>query len=142
MKTGMKKLRKRILKSSNVSVEKIDTTRFFKTKMIKRSLLAASVKREISLSFEVRDMFRELSGINLRNTVETKELSKIPVVDRITPVQKTVIVPTAYDVVQDAVLGTFRKGKQFVQTQVEKLEVLPVIDWEHFSYPILHNIEN
>lgn len=118
--------RKRIIKQTS---EKVNLTRFYRTKINRRKPIDAETKRQLMLSFEVRDMFRELSGINLREKTEINVLSKVNTVDQITPVQKTVVVPTAYEVVQDAVLGTFRKGKQFVQTQVEKLEVLPVIDW-------------
>ncbi len=68
---------------------------------------------------------------------ETFALNKVKVVDTITPVEKTVVVPTAYDIVHDAVLGTYRKGKNFVKHTVQTVDVIPTLDWNHFSFPAI-----
>lgn len=46
---------------TKASIEKVDLSRFFKSEIPKRSKMAANVKREILIAFEVRDMFRSMS---------------------------------------------------------------------------------
>lgn len=146
--SNVKKLRKRIRKTvdaTKVTIEKVDLSRFFTPKVPKRSKMAAMTKKEILLSFEVRDMFRNLSVSAILDDKreasvmrhETFSLNKVKVVDTITPVEKTVVVPTAYDIVHDAVLGTYRKGKNFVKHTVQTVDVIPTLDWNHFSFPAI-----
>ena len=156
MKNQMKtqtKMRKRIRRAvdmTKASIEKVDLSRFFKSDIPKRSKMAASVKREIFIAFEVRDMFRSMSVSSILDDKreanvlkhETFTLNKVNIVDTITPVEKTVVIPTAYEIVHDVVLGTFRKGKNFVKHTVQTVDVIPTIDWNHFSYPPINNIES
>jgi hypothetical protein len=146
--SNVKKLRKRIRRTvdaTKVTIEKVDLSRFFTPKVPKRSKMAAMTKKEILLSFEVRDMFRNLSVSTILDDKreasvmrhETFSLNKVKVVDTITPVEKTVVVPTAYDIVHDAVLGTYRKGKNFVKHTVQTVDVIPTLDWNHFSFPTI-----
>lgn len=146
--SNVKKLRKRIRRTvdaTKVTIEKVDLSRFFTPKVPKRSKMAAMTKKEILLSFEVRDMFRNLSVSAILDDKreasvmrhETFSLNKVKVVDTITPVEKTVVVPTAYDIVHDAVLGTYRKGKNFVKHTVQTVDVIPTLDWNHFSFPAI-----
>ena len=146
--SNVKKLRKRIRRTvdaTKVTIEKVDLSRFFTPKVPKRSKMAAMTKKEILLSFEVRDMFRNLSVSAILDDKreasvmrhETFSLNKVKVVDTITPVEKTVVVPTAYDIVHDAVLGTYRKGKNFVKHTVQTVDVIPTLDWNHFSFPTI-----
>jgi hypothetical protein len=137
-----KKLRKRI-QSAQTTIEKVDLSKFFKKDVPKRPSYLAAKKREILISFEVRDMFRNMNISSILDEkreasvmhTDTFNLNKVNVVDRVTPCEKTVIVPTAYEIVNDAVLGTFRKGKNFIQHTIQGVEVLPSLDWENFSYP-------
>lgn len=149
MKNQMKtqtKMRKRIRRAvdmTKASIEKVDLSRFFKSEIPKRSKMAASVKREILIAFEVRDMFRSMNISSMLDEkreasvmhTDTFKLNKVNLVDRVTPCEKTVIVPTAYEIVNDAVLGTFRKGKNFIQHTIQGVEVVPSLDWDNFSYP-------
>jgi hypothetical protein len=149
MKNQMKtqtKMRKRIHRAvdmTKASIEKVDLSRFFKSDIPKRSKMAASVKREILIAFEVRDMFRSMNISSMLDEkreasvmhTDTFKLNKVNLVDRVTPCEKTVIVPTAYEIVNDAVLGTFRKGKNFIQHTIQGVEVVPSLDWDNFSYP-------
>jgi len=146
--SNVKKLRKRIRRTvdaTKVTIEKVDLSRFFTPKVPKRSKMAAMTKKEILLSFEVRDMFRNLSVSAILDDKreasvmrhETFSLNKVKLVDTITPVEKTVVVPTAYDIVHDAVLGTYRKGKNFVKHTVQTVDVIPTLDWNHFSFPAI-----
>jgi hypothetical protein len=146
--SNVKKLRKRIRRTvdaTKVTIEKVDLSRFFTPKVPKRSKMAAMTKKEILLSFEIRDMFRNLSVSAILDDKreasvmrhETFSLNKVKVVDTITPVEKTVVVPTAYDIVHDAVLGTYRKGKNFVKHTVQTVDVIPTLDWNHFSFPAI-----
>ena len=151
--SNVKKLRKRIRRTvdaTKVTIEKVDLSRFFTPKVPKRPKMAAMTKKEILLSFEVRDMFRNLSVSAILDDKreasvmrhETFALNKVKLVDTITPVEKTIVVPTAYEIVHDAVLGTFRKGKNFVKHTVQTIDVIPTMDWNHFSYPPINNIES
>jgi hypothetical protein len=149
MKNQMKtqtKMRKRIYRAvdmTKASIEKVDLSRFFKSDIPKRSKMAASVKREILIAFEVRDMFRSMNISSMLDEkreasvmhTDTFKLNKVNLVDRVTSCEKTVIVPTAYEIVNDAVLGTFRKGKNFIQHTIQGVEVVPSLDWDNFSYP-------
>jgi hypothetical protein len=143
-KNKIKKTRNRIRVYLNEpSVEKIDLSKFFRQEIPKRNFYSAAKKREILIAFEVRDMFRDMSIKTIldekreSNVLEkdTSNLNKVKVVDCITSVEKTVVVPTAFDIVNDAVLGTFRKGKNFIQHTIQSVEVIPTLDWDHFSYP-------
>jgi hypothetical protein len=137
-----KKLRKRI-QSAQTTIEKVDLSKFFKKDVPKRPSYLAAKKREILISFEVRDMFRNMNISSILDEkreasvmhTDTFNLNKVNVVDRVTPMEKTVTVPTAYEIVNDAVLGTFRKGKDFVKLTIQGVEVLPSLDWDNFSYP-------
>jgi hypothetical protein len=144
--SNTKKLRRRIRKTvdaTKVTIEKVDLSRFFKKDIPKRPSYLAAKKKEILISFEVRDMFRNMNLSSLLDEKreasvmrhDTFALNKVNVIDRITPVEKTVTVPTAYEIVNDAVLGTFRKGKNFIQHTIKSVEVIPSLDWDHFSYP-------
>lgn len=73
---------------------------------------------------------------------ETFTLNKVNLVDTVSPVEKTVVVPTAYEIVHDVVLGTYRKGKNFVKHTVQTVDVIPTMDWNHFSYPPINNLES
>jgi hypothetical protein len=147
------KMRKRIRNVVNVtkeSIEKVDLSRFFKSDIPKRSKMAANVKKEILIAFEVRDMFRDMSISSLLDEkreasvlkYETSYLNKVNLVDTVSKVEKTVVVPTAYDVVHDTILGTFRKGKNFVKHTVQTVDIIPTIDWNSFSYPQINNVES
>lgn len=137
-----KKLRKRI-QSAQTTIEKVDLSKFFKKDVPKRPSYLAAKKREILISFEVRDMFRNMNISSILDEkreasvmhTDTFNLNKVNVVDRVTPMEKIVTVPTAYEIVNDAVLGTFRKGKDFVRLTIQGVEVLPSLDWDNFSYP-------
>ena len=138
--TKMRKRIRRAVDMTKASIEKVDLSRFFKSDIPKRSKMAASV----------RDMFRSMSVSSILDDKreanvlkhETFTLNKVNIVDTITPVEKTVVIPTAYEVVHDVVLGTFRKGKNFVKHTVQTVDVIPTIDWNHFSYPPINNIES
>jgi len=147
------KMRKRIRNVVNVtkeSIEKVDLSRFFKSDIPKRSKMAANVKKEILIAFEVRDMFRDMSISSILDEkreasvlkYETSYLNKVNLVDTVSKVEKTVVVPTAYDVVHDTILGTFRKGKNFVKHTVQTVDIIPIIDWNSFSYPQINNVES
>jgi hypothetical protein len=141
--TKMRKRIRRAVDMTKASIEKVDLSRFFKSDIPKRSKMAASVKREILIAFEVRDMFRSMNISSMLDEkreasvmhTDTFKLNKVNLVDRVTPCEKTVIVPTAYEIVNDAVLGTFRKGKNFIQHTIQGVEVVPSLDWDNFSYP-------
>jgi hypothetical protein len=147
------KMRKRIRNVVNVtkeSIEKVDLSRFFKSDIPKRSKMAANVKKEILIAFEVRDMFRDMSISSILDEkreasvlkYETSYFNKVNLVDTVSKVEKTVVVPTAYDVVHDTILGTFRKGKNFVKHTVQTVDIIPTIDWNSFSYPQINNVES
>lgn len=148
--TKMRKRVRRAVDLTKASIEKVDLSRFFKSDIPKRSKMAASVKREILIAFEVRDMFRGMSLSSILDEKreasvlkhETSLLNKVNVVDMVSRVEKTVVIPTAYDTVHDRILGTFRKGKNFVKHTMQTVDVIPTIDWNSFSYPPINNIES
>jgi hypothetical protein len=150
MKTKTRKRIHRVIDLTKASIEKVDLSRFFKSEIPKRSKMAAHVKREILIAFEVRDMFRSMSVSTILDEKreasvlkhETFDLNKVNVVDMVSKVEKTVVIPTAYDTVHDRILGTFRKGKNFVKHTMQTVEVVPTIDWNNFSYPPINNIES
>jgi hypothetical protein len=64
---------------------------------------------------------------------DLRHLSKPPVKDQIVSFKKKVVYATSYDVLQDTILGTYRRGKNYVKRKIDAVEVVAVIDWDSFA---------
>jgi hypothetical protein len=79
---------------------------------------------------EIIRMFKSMSyNTELDERRECRYLSKVQTKDTIVTVNRTVVVPTSYEILNDTVLGMYRIGKNFVKRTIKKAEVVPVIDW-------------
>ena len=120
--------------SPTVSIEKVDLSHLRAFKVKSRPEQEAQSRMERSLAWEVRTMFKHLSYDTMINERrDLRYLSIPPTKEQIVPVKKKVVFATSYDVVHDVVLGTYRKGKNFVKRKVDALEIVQVIDWDSFA---------
>lgn len=115
--------------------ERVDLSHLRAFKVKSRPQQEAQARQERLLAWEVRTMFNHLSYDSVLNEkAELRGLSKPPVKEQIVPYKKKVTFATSYDVLHDTVLGTYRRGKNFVKRKVDALEVVSVIDWDNFAY--------
>lgn len=123
----------KIQKTKNV--ERVDLSHLKAFRVKARPEHEAMTKQERLLTWEVRDMFKHLSYDTVLNEKrDCRHLSKPPVKEQIVPFKKKVTFATSYDILHDTVLGTYRRGKNFVKRRVDAMEVVQVIDWDNFAY--------
>jgi hypothetical protein len=79
-------------------------------------------------------MFKGLSYDSMLNEKrDLRHLSKPPVKEQVVSFKKRIVFATSYDVLQDSILGTYRRGKNYVKRKIDAMEVVPVIDWDSFA---------
>jgi hypothetical protein len=126
-------MRNRFTKTVQV-VEKVNLSHLRAFRIEARPKQDAMTRKERLLSYEIRDMFKNLSYETMINEKrDLRHLSKPPVKDQIVSFKKKVIYATSYDVLQDTILGTYRRGKNYVKRKIDAMEVVPVIDWDSFA---------
>jgi len=126
-------MRNRFTKTVQV-VEKVNLSHLRAFRIEARPKQDAMTRKERFLSYEIRDMFKNLSYETMINEKrDLRHLSKPPVKDQIVSFKKKVVYATSYDVLQDTILGTYRRGKNYVKRKIDAMEVVPVIDWDSFA---------
>jgi hypothetical protein len=126
-------MRNRFTKTVQV-VEKVNLSHLRAFRIEARPKQDAMTRKERLLSYEIRDMFKNLSYETMINEKrDLRHLSKPPVKDQIVSFKKKVVYATSYDVLQDTILGTYRRGKNYVKRKIDAMEVVPVIDWDSFA---------
>ena len=126
-------MRTRFTKTVQV-VEKVSLSHLRAFKIEARPKQDALTRKERLLSYEIRDMFKNLSYETMINEKrDLRHLSKPPVKDQIVSFKKKVVYATSYDVLQDTILGTYRRGKNYVKRKIDAMEVVAVIDWDSFA---------
>lgn len=130
-------MRNRIRKTtpSMSQAERVDLSHLKAFKVKSRPAYEAQTRQERFLAWEIKSMFNVLSYNTMLNEKrDLRSLSKPPVKEQIVPYKKKVTVATSYDILHDRVLGTYRRGKNFIKRKVDALEVVQVIDWDKFAY--------
>lgn len=129
-------MRNRIIKPIQ-SVEKVDLShlRAFQVKARTSSEFREKLNQyERIRHAEIIAMFKKMSyKTELDEKRECRHLSKVQTKDTIINVNRTVVVPTSYEIINDTVLGMYRVGKNFVKRKIRRPEVVPVIDWNTLS---------
>jgi len=126
-------MRTRFTKTVQV-VEKVSLSHLRAFRIEARPKQDALTRKERLLSYEIRDMFKNLSYETMINEKrDLRHLSKPPVKDQIVSFKKKVVCATSYDVLQDTILGTYRRGKNYVKRKIDAMEVVAVIDWDSFA---------
>lgn len=126
-------MRTRFTKTVQV-VEKVSLSHLRAFRIEARPKQDALTRKERLLSYEIRDMFKNLSYETMINEKrDLRHLSKPPVKDQIVSFKKKVVYATSYDVLQDTILGTYRRGKNYVKRKIDAMEVVAVIDWDSFA---------
>ena len=122
-------MRNRIQKTKQV-IEKVSLSHLRAFQVKARNPKQLKDKYELYRHYEIVEMFKFMSyKSTLNEKRECKDLTKLTTKDTIMNVKRTVVVPTSYELFNDTVLGMYRVGKDFVKRRVEKLEVVPVIQW-------------
>jgi len=126
-------MRNRFTKTVQV-IEKVNLSHLRAFRIEARPKQDAMTRKERLLSYEIRDMFKNLSYETMINEKrDLRHLSKPPVKDQIVSFKKKVVYATSYDILQDTILGTYRRGKNYVKRKIDAMEVVPVIDWDSFA---------
>jgi hypothetical protein len=126
-------MRTRFTKTVQV-VEKVSLSHLRAFRIEARPKQDALTRKERLLSYEIRDMFKNLSYETMINEKrDLRHLSKPPVKDQIVSFKKKIVFATSYDVLQDTILGTYRRGKNYVKRKIDAVEVVAVIDWDSFA---------
>jgi hypothetical protein len=126
-------MRNRFTKTVQV-VEKVNLSHLRAFRIEARPKQDALTRKERLLSYEIRDMFKNLSYETMINEKrDLRHLSKPPVKDQIVSFKKKVVYATSYDVLQDTILGTYRRGKNYVKRKIDAMEVVPALDWDSFA---------
>jgi len=126
-------MRTRFTRQTQV-IEKVSLSHLRAFRIEARPKQDALTRKERLLSYEIRDMFKNLSYETMINEKrDLRHLSKPPVKDQIVSFKKKVVYATSYDVLQDTILGTYRRGKNYVKRKIDAMEVVAVIDWDSFA---------
>jgi hypothetical protein len=126
-------MRTRFTKQTQV-VEKVSLSHLRAFRIESRPKQDALTRKERLLTYEIRDMFKGLSYDSMLNEKrDLRHLSKPPVKEQVVSFKKRIVFATSYDVLQDSILGTYRRGKNYVKRKIDAMEVVPVIDWDSFA---------
>ena len=126
-------MRNRLIKPTQ-TVEKVDLSHLRAFRIESRTKFDALTRQERLLAYEVRTMFKHLSYDSVLNEKrDLRHLSKPPIKEQIVPFKKKVVLATSYEVLHDSILGTYRRGKNYVKRKIDAIEVVPVIDWDSFA---------
>jgi hypothetical protein len=126
-------MRNRLNKTTQ-TVEKVELSHLRAFRIESRTKIDALTRQERLLAYEVRTMFKHLSYDNVLNEKrDLRHLSKPPIKEQIVPFKKKVVLATSYEVLHDNILGTYRRGKNYVKRKIDAIEVVPVIDWDSFA---------
>ena len=126
-------MRQRVNKPTQ-TVEKVELSHLRAFRIESRTKFDALTRQERLLAYEVRTMFKHLSYDSVLNEKrDLRHVSKPPVKEQIVPFKKKVVMATSYDVLHDTILGTYRRGKNYVKRKVDAMEVVSVIDWDSFA---------
>jgi hypothetical protein len=126
-------MRTRFTRQTQV-VEKVSLSHLRAFRIEARHKQDALPRQERLLTYEIRDMFKNLSYETMLNEKrDLRHLSKPPVKEQIVSFKKRIVYATSYDVLQDTILGTYRRGKNYVKRKIDAMEVVPVIDWDSFA---------
>lgn len=126
-------MRQRTTKSMQV-VERVELSHLRAFRIKPRTNQDAVMRKERLLSYEITQMFKTLSYDSMLNEKrDLRHLSKPPVKEQIVSFKKRVVYATSYDVLHDTILGTYRRGKNYVKRKIDAMEVVPVIDWDSFA---------
>jgi len=126
-------MRKRIKSiSSNVTYTKVDLSKLKAFRPAKRSYFKAKARYELMLRKEITLMFKDLSYNSMldeKRELRFSSLSTRKTEDTVVKVKENRTFPTNYVYSKDPVLGIMRKGINFVERQITKMEVVPAIKW-------------
>lgn len=125
-------MRNRIVKTRQVAEKvSLDHLRAFQVKARTFEQIKDKLKEYERIRHqEIIHMFKTMSyKTELDERRDCRHLSKLATKDTIINVNRTVVVPTSYQMMNDTVLGMYRVGKDFVKRKIRRPEVVPVIDW-------------
>ena len=129
-------MRNRIVKTKQVAEKvSLDHLRAFQVKARNYEQIKDKLKEYERIRHqEIIHMFKTMSyNTQLNERRDCRQLSKVSTKETIINVNRTVVVPTSYQVMNDTVLGMYRVGKNFVKRKIRRPEVVPVIDWNTLS---------
>jgi hypothetical protein len=124
-------MRKKIQSKQTAEKVSLDHLRAFQVKARTYEQIKDKLKEYERIRHqEIIHMFKIMSyKTELDERRDCRHLSKVFTKDTIINVNRTVVVPTSYEMMNDTVLGIYRVGKDFVKRKIKKAEVVPVIDW-------------